>query len=86
MKSIISLSSLVPINTGITLNDNKKLQWVCATPGSTPFQIRVSEGQMEMFKNIIYKPQSSIMVGTPDCGKSLPILLSIISKTIELHN
>ena len=34
--------------------------------GKTP-----RKGQMEMFKNIIYKPQSSIMVGTPDCGKYL---------------
>ena len=31
------------------ISDNKKLQWVCATLGSAPFQIRVSEGQMEMF-------------------------------------
>ena len=56
---IVLFSLLLPLSTQTLaaevsqveqfINDNKKLQWACATLGSAPFQIKVSEGQMEMF-------------------------------------
>ena len=58
-KMILLFSLLLPLSTQTLaaevsqveqfINDNKKLQWACATPGSAPIQIRVAEGQMEMF-------------------------------------
>ena len=58
-KMILLFSLLLPLSTQTLaaevsqveqfINDNKKLQWTCAAPGSAPFQIRVSKGQMEMF-------------------------------------
>ncbi|MAI97111.1 MAG: hypothetical protein CML37_00235 [Rhodobacteraceae bacterium] len=58
-KMIFLFSLMLPLSTQALaaevsqveqfINDNKKLQWACAPPDQAPFQIRVSEGQMEMF-------------------------------------